>query len=494
MRSRMVLCLVSALSIHLSAIATCSEYGFYSHETSFQGADLIQDDLSQQNPTRVSKSSDDSLKATTTSQGEGLGRKESTQNKPAQASKSSNDSHKATATSQGEDLGRKESTQNKPAQASKSSNDSYKATATSQGEDLGRKKSTQNKPRQTSKTSSDSLSSTTVLLGALNNAIETESNNLNKITVIIGLLGLLFVILGWWSFNDLKDDFKDYKIDSDYRINSQIEAYKAFQTKLSIDNSIFQNSIRKQCSNSETKIQEYIKDQNSQFAQQITESQKCLSEVRDKSEEIVEIVSKQKRQDIYLQKINEYQFIIANSITDAYQNVSASEGQTNVLNPQALREKLYHHYYNIIILLPLPDKEFIPAFDYLKSHGTEVDIEELQFIAENDIDDNKKRLALETIGFINGKLYGSTQKETLTETESHPSEAHHATIIPEENAGDHTTVNQSNQHGEKQSPQAEDETPEETEDGQSPQAEDETPEETKDGKSSKAEATTPEET
>ena len=58
---------------------------------------------------------------------------------------------------------------------------------------------------------SDSLAYTTALINALNNALTAENNNLNKITVIIGILGLVFAIASVISYYYLKNDIMEYK-------------------------------------------------------------------------------------------------------------------------------------------------------------------------------------------------------------------------------------------------------------------------------------------
>ena len=198
-----------------------------------------------------------------------------------------------------------------------------------------------------SETMSESLPYITTLINALNNAIDIQGNNIACITVIIAIIGLLIAFAGFYEFNKLTNNVREYKkrIDSDVKKNK--------------------NDIQE-------KINEFY-------------------ELQIKLDQVQNI---QNYQNQYLQKINQYLFSITNAIVD--------NNKDNPQEPSNIREILYHDYH-IINLLLSPSDRAIGSFDYLKAKGTKEDFEDLIFISQNDPDDNKKRLATETIGFIKGR-------------------------------------------------------------------------------------------
>ena len=275
--------------------------------------------------------------------------------------------------------------------------------------------------------SSDSLAFITALINSLNNSISLENNNISKIGiiiavlgVIIGLIGLFIAIAGFINFRDLKNDFKEYQGSIDKRVDKNEE-----------DISNNNNTINEKIDNIEEKIEEKIEkyqnninlrvNKNEEYiSQNITEFQNNIekyketfdkikediqTQIKHKTDEIkeiqdrvneksIEFENKQEYQNQYLQRINRYLFSVTNSIVDSK---DPNEPQTSII-----RNNLYNQYHLIKLNLPWTEGEDGTEADfmYLKAHGTKDIIDELQYIADNDRDERKRKLALATIGFI----------------------------------------------------------------------------------------------
>ena len=195
-----------------------------------------------------------------------------------------------------------------------------------------------------SDSSADSLSYTTALINALNNAITIENNSLTKITIIIGILGLIIALSGILGYIGLKNDIKEYKGDIQKKVDELEGLNNAINQKLILINNI---------------------------------------------------QSRQEYQNMYLERINQYLFLITNSVVDSNQG----DGKA----ASSIRNLLYNKYQTINLFLNWSDTT-VAAFMYLQARGTENDIEDLQIIADKDPDERKRKMASETIGCIKTRI------------------------------------------------------------------------------------------
>ena len=132
----------------------------------------------------------------------------------------------------------------------------------------------------------------------------------------------------------------------------------------------------------------------------INELKKNTEKTKDVIEEKIILMDKIQRgqdyQNRYMQRINQYLFKITYSIVENNNSEVSAFGSN-------IREDLYHHYYIINLFLPLSESSNT-AFDYFKVKGTIDDIDDLSFLADNDPDERKRKMAIETIGFIKARL------------------------------------------------------------------------------------------
>ena len=120
--------------------------------------------------------------------------------------------------------------------------------------------------------------------------------------------------------------------------------------------------------------------------------------IDEKIETIDNTLQELKYQNQYLQKINQYLFSITNSIID-----NGGNSETVLV----IRNSLYNQYYIVKTFLPWSDgpaDSTQAAFMYLQFNGTKDNIDDLQFIADNDPDERKRNMALKTISFIRARL------------------------------------------------------------------------------------------
>lgn len=206
---------------------------------------------------------------------------------------------------------------------------------------------------------SNSQDNISTLITTLNNAISIQNNNIDILAIIVTFFGIIIAVVGFFGYNGLKNEIKEYKDD--------------------ITNS--------------------IKDKEKALQNKINEIDALKNSVGDETKRIEDILKSQLYQNLYLQEINKYLFLITNSLVDNNNNDPKSI--------QAIRESLYNKYH--IIKLFLPWSEDITNgtkadFMYLQNRGTKENIEDLEIIANNDPDENKRKLALETIGHIRAKV------------------------------------------------------------------------------------------
>ena len=234
----------------------------------------------------------------------------------------------------------------------------------------------------------DSLAYTTSLINALNNAISIQNNNIDLIAVIVAIIGILVTIMGmtlaivgYFGFKDFKKETMEH-MDS---INGDIKEYKKF---VSEDIKDYKKSVS-----------DYIVEVKGDLQDRIEEIKRLSKDVNDKAKQVDALAKKQEFQNQYLKRINEYLFLITNSIVDS----NGGGGEIESI----IRNILYNQYYIVKVFLPWSDSptdSTEAAFRYLQSNGTEENIKDLIIIAENDLDERKKRMAIETIGFIRAKF------------------------------------------------------------------------------------------
>lgn len=210
-----------------------------------------------------------------------------------------------------------------------------------------------------SKPPSDVVSLITLIVNDFNNVLSEINNSFALISIIIGIFGLLIGVLGILGFSNLKNDYRELKKG----------------------------------------LAEQISDQNTEIRERIREIEGLRTNIEARSNEIVGIQNWQNYQNQYLQRINQYLFSITNSIVDS------NGGDDEIASD--IRKILYNQYYVVKTFFPWSDSPIDgteAAFRYLKVNGTEENIIDLQFIADNDPDERKRNMARETIGYISARL------------------------------------------------------------------------------------------
>lgn len=199
---------------------------------------------------------------------------------------------------------------------------------------------------------SDFVSFITFIVNDFNNILTEINNSFALISIIIGVFGLLIGVLGILGFSNLKNDYRELK--------REIVDY-------------------------ESDIQEKIEELDD-----LTQRQRNM---------IAQNQSRLNYQSQYLQRINQYLFLVTNSVVD----INGGDNGT----ASSIRNVLYNQYYIVKVFLPWSDSPTDgteAAFRYLKTNGTEDNIDDLQFIADNDSEERKRRMAQETIGYIRARL------------------------------------------------------------------------------------------
>lgn len=212
---------------------------------------------------------------------------------------------------------------------------------------------------------SDYVSFATLIVNDFNNILSEINNCFALLSIIIGVFGILIAVFGLLGFHNLRDDCR--KIE--------------------------ENTGKK------------IDEQDKIIADKIEEFKELKKSIEKEKEKVVAIQKRQDFQNEYLLRINQYLFSITNSVVDSN---GSNDGTSS-----SIRESLFNQYYIIKAFLPWSDSETDgteAAFRYLQVHGIEDNIVDLQFIADKDPDIKKKRLALETIGYIRASL-NNVQKQ-----------------------------------------------------------------------------------
>lgn len=159
------------------------------------------------------------------------------------------------------------------------------------------------------------------------------------------------------------------------------------------------NNHREDIKELKREVAERIKSQDNQIQEGIDEINRIRSDVETRTNEIERMQSQQNYQIQYLERINQYLFSITNSIID----INGGNDETVL----AIRNSLCNQYYIVKTFLPWSDgpvDSTQAAFMYLQFNGTKDNIDDLQFIADNDPDERKRRMAQETIGYIRARL------------------------------------------------------------------------------------------
>lgn len=210
--------------------------------------------------------------------------------------------------------------------------------------------------------SSDVVSLITLIVNDFNNVLSEINNSFSLISIIIGVFGLLIGVLGILGFNNLKNDYRDLKKG----------------------------------------LVEQIIEQDRKIQVGIDEIKTMRNDVKVRTDEIERIQNQQNYQIQYLERNNQYLFSITNSIIDI--NGSNNEKALDI------RNRLLNQYYIVRTYLPWSDgpaDSTQAAFMYLQFNGTMDNIDDLQFIADKDPDERKRRIALETIGYIRARFDSS---------------------------------------------------------------------------------------
>lgn len=146
-------------------------------------------------------------------------------------------------------------------------------------------------------------------------------------------------------------------------------------------------------------IKEFMKSAEKELRDKVEEINRIRDKVEEKTNEVDNLTNRQAFQNQYLTRINQYLFSITNSVVDSY----GGDNETAT----GIRHRLYNHYYIVKVFLPWSDSPTDgteAVFRYLQVNGKEENINDLQCIVENDPDERKRKMALETIGFIKARL------------------------------------------------------------------------------------------
>ena len=203
-------------------------------------------------------------------------------------------------------------------------------------------------------------------------------------------------------FDNIKEDISNNnetineKIDNiEEKIEEKIEKYQNNINLIVNKNEEYISQNITEFQNNIEKYKETFDNIKEDIQTQIKHKTDEIKEIQDRvNEKSIEFENKQEYQNQYLQRINRYLFSVTNSIVDSK---DPNEPQTSII-----RNNLYNQYHLIKLNLPWTEGEDGTEADfmYLKAHGTKDIIDELQYIADNDRDERKRKLALATIGFI----------------------------------------------------------------------------------------------
>ena len=210
---------------------------------------------------------------------------------------------------------------------------------------------------QSSDFPSDVVSLITLIVNDFNNVLSEINNSFALISIIIGIFGLLIGVLGILGFSNLKTDYRVLKKE----------------------------------------LAEQICEQNNKIQKKNNEIDEILSSVKESTN----LLKQHNYQIEYLQRINQSLFSITNSVVDS----NGGNDET----ASSIRNSLYNQYYIVKVFLPWSDSPTDgteAAFRYLQVNGTIDNIDDLQFIADNDPDERKRKMALETIGYIRARFGG----------------------------------------------------------------------------------------
>lgn len=288
---------------------------------------------------------------------------------------------------------------------------------------------------------SDSLSYSTALINSLNNTIAVENKYLTVISILIAVFGVVIAAVGIASFIGIKgvnkhkettdSMIRDYKAtidniiegikselrikiseinklrdknDSNYKefigaIDKRVDGMKGdFRDKILEFNKIKDNNDRN-FNDYKREINERVDVIKTEVFNKIEEINRLDKSVYEKTKEIENLAKIQESQNQYIQRINLYLFSITNTVVD---NLSDNDEKA-----KGIRKILYQEYYIVKAFLPWSDSRedgTEAAFRYLQHNGTKEQIEDLQFISDNDTDERKRNIALETIGYIRARL------------------------------------------------------------------------------------------
>lgn len=212
------------------------------------------------------------------------------------------------------------------------------------------------------------------------NPSNQDDNWLNRTSVFVAIIGIIigvFTTMAGYIFSARKES-----------IDLCIDSIKEHVDRIEKDNMGFKKDITKTVDEVKRELMNKIEEIN---------LIKCS--VDQKANEIECLAKKQEFQNNYLQRINQYLFSITNSVVDSYGG--------NDETASSIRNSLYNQYYIVKLFLPWSDSPIDgteAAFRYLQVNGTIDNIDDLQFIANNDPDERKRKMAIETIGFIKARL------------------------------------------------------------------------------------------
>ncbi len=235
---------------------------------------------------------------------------------------------------------------------------------------------------------SDSQTYTTTLINALSDAISIQNNNIDLIAIIVAIIGVFLTFIGIIPVIVGYFGYKEFKKEVMRRISDFSSDIKDYKDVIKSDNREYEKIVNEDISRVKKEFQNEIEVING-----------IKNDVVDKEKDINNLTKKQEFQNQYLKRINEYLFSITNSIVDIRPKSKEEE--------DAIRKRLYNQYYIVKVFLPWSDSPTDgteAAFMNLKIGGTEENLTDLQFIANNDFDEKKRKLAQETIGYIRARL------------------------------------------------------------------------------------------
>ena len=242
---------------------------------------------------------------------------------------------------------------------------------------------------------SEIISSFTLIINEINNLISSHNNHLTLFTIIIGTIGLIIAFVGIMGFREFKNDIKNYqtKVDSAFK-----EHGESVNTKIMS----FENTINEY----KTKVDSAFKEHGENVNTKITSFEDTVNKYKtDVNSLIVKIQETQKNQDYHyqcMQRVNSQFLLITNSISEL-------SNPNHEIKPKPVK---YHQTQIslrsslITILLYSPNElddsnnSIVAEFQNLRVGGSNEFIDDLQFIADNDPNKQKRDNALVTIGFI----------------------------------------------------------------------------------------------